>query len=498
MNLLRKSLLFSALALSLTGTAQATPPIQHVVLISIDGLHAVDLARFIQTHPHSTLANLSRQGITYTHAFTPAPADSFPGFIALITGGTPGQTGVYYDVSYDRALSPAGSHCQTLGTVVPFDESIDQPGKAGDDPVINPALLPIDPRKGCTPVYPHQYLKVNTVFNVVRDAGGYTAWSDKHPVYEIANGPAGDGVDDLYTPEIGEDAEGNLTQGLDKITASITRTERYDAKKMAAVIHEMNGLNHAGNHPAPVPTLTGLNLQAVNVGQKKAGYLNANGKPTPELTGAIAHCDQQIGLLVDDLRQQHRLNDTLLIIVAKHGNGPIAPKTERRIDKGLLKQIIESAAPGAIGQLTTDRGALLWLKKPEDLARIVQALQGQRQTLGIQKLWFGQTLQQHFGVPANDHRLPDLMIETQPGVIYTKPDDHKLAEHGGWRNNDRHVALMLSNPQLAQPGSRVTTAVETTQVAPTLLAALGINPDALEAVADAHLSPLPNLRFIQH
>jgi len=29
-----------------------------------------------------------------------------------------------------------------------------------------------------------------------------TAWSDKHPSYDLVNGPSGNGVDDLYTPEI--------------------------------------------------------------------------------------------------------------------------------------------------------------------------------------------------------------------------------------------------------------------------------------------------------
>jgi len=50
-------------------------------------------------------------------------------------------------------------------------------------------------------VYPHSYLKVNTVFEVARAAGLRTAWSDKHPAYEILNGPSGAGVQDLFTPE---------------------------------------------------------------------------------------------------------------------------------------------------------------------------------------------------------------------------------------------------------------------------------------------------------
>ena len=492
MNFFHKSLLTAVLlATYATGAQSAQPDIKHVVLISIDGMHEVDMQRFIRQHPHSTLAELSRHGVQYTQAYTPAPADSFPGLMALVTGGTPGQTGIYYDVSYDRALSPAGSDCQTLGAVAHFNEAVDMPGPGGKDPVIDPAKLPRDPRTGCSPVWPHQYLKVNTVFNVVRDAGGYTAWTDKHPVYEIVNGHDGGGVNDLYTPEIGEDAEGNLSQGLDKITASIARTEHYDAGKMAALIHEMSGLNHAGTAPAPVPMLAGLNLQAVNVGEKKAGYLDAAGRPTPKLAGAIDFCDQQIGLLVKTLREHHLQDSTLIILAGKHGNGPIAPGTTRRIDKTRLQQVINAAAPNGIAQLTVDRGALLWLHPHTDLAPIVQALMAHRQALGIQKLWYGTALQQHFGVAANDHRLPDLMIETGAGVIYTKAGDHKLAEHGGWRVNDRHVALLIANPHLRAQGHIETQKVSTTQVAPTILQSLGINPDALQAVAQAHRAVLP-------
>ena len=39
--------------------------------------------------------------------------------------------------------------------------------------LIDPALLPVDP-KTCTPVYPHQYLKVNTVFEVATGTFGFT------------------------------------------------------------------------------------------------------------------------------------------------------------------------------------------------------------------------------------------------------------------------------------------------------------------------------------
>src|ERR1039457_5399272 len=80
--------------------------VKHVLLISVDGLHALDLSNYISTHSQSTLARLSRHGVTYTNAATSQPSDSFPGLASLVTGGSPTTTGFWYDDTYNRALSP--------------------------------------------------------------------------------------------------------------------------------------------------------------------------------------------------------------------------------------------------------------------------------------------------------------------------------------------------------------------------------------------------------
>ena len=38
------------------------------------------------------------------------------------------------------------------------------------------------------------------MLQVIKKAGGVTHWSDKHPAYDIVNGPGGDAVDDLCAP----------------------------------------------------------------------------------------------------------------------------------------------------------------------------------------------------------------------------------------------------------------------------------------------------------
>jgi hypothetical protein len=103
---------------------------------------------------------------------------------------------MYYDVSYDRSLSPPAKTTpygivggaklcpSVIGTQVGFDEQLDfnylkldggKPNGSSGKNGINPAYLPRDPRNGCAPVYPHTFLRVNTIFNVVKNAGGYTA-----------------------------------------------------------------------------------------------------------------------------------------------------------------------------------------------------------------------------------------------------------------------------------------------------------------------------------
>jgi phospholipase C len=445
----------------------------HVLMLSVDGLHASDLANYVKTNPDSNMAALSQHGVTYSHASTSKPSDSFPGLLALVTGGSPESTGVYYDNSYDRTLlPPVANHAgDQPGTNVLYDESIDRDmSKLDGGGGINPAALPRDPATK-QPVMPHSFVKVNTIFEVLRAAGKHTAWSDKHLAYDLVNGPSGQGVEDLYTPEI----------AADNATDSVAGTEANDDLKVAAILNEIDGKNHAGSAAAAVPALFGMNFQAVSVGQKLPGngYTDGSGTPSQGLADALKHTDQSIGKMVDELKKNGLFDSTLIIVTAKHGQSPIDPSKLQIIDSNT---ITEGLPADQIAQLTTDDIGLIWLKDHSQAGSVAAAIEKNKEKAGIKQIIVN---------PVVDSRTPDVIVVPNEGVIYTKPGK-KIAEHGGFSSDDTNVALLLSNPKIPSSFTKQD-AVQTTQVAPTILAALGIEPNSLQAVRMEHTKILPGL-----
>lgn len=72
-----KTALFASVALAALAlpSAELAAPYAHTLLISVDGLHALDLANYVTAHPNSALAKLSGHGVTYTNALTPNPSE---------------------------------------------------------------------------------------------------------------------------------------------------------------------------------------------------------------------------------------------------------------------------------------------------------------------------------------------------------------------------------------------------------------------------------------
>ena len=491
--------------------------VRHVLLISVDGLHALDLANYVANHKDSTLAALSARGITYTNNSTSTPSDSFPGLASLVTGGSPITTGLWYDDTYNRALSPPattdglgdpGGACPgQVGTIVAWDESVDLDlTKLDGGGGLNPNYLVRDPKNGCKTLQPYQYVRVNTIFEVVKAHGGLTAWTDKHPSYAWTNGPSGKGVDDFYGPEINSIpvalpqfqgcspvpyADNTYDDGW---TNSFADIKCYDSLHVQAVLNQIDGYNHDRSRKVGVPALFGTNFQAVSVGEKlavdpvtgaKGGYLDVLGTPGVGLAQELDFVDQSLGQFVSELKKQGLYESTAIIVSAKHGQSPIDITKRNGIGGGQPTATIGSLDAFDI----SDDGSLIWLTNSSQTDTVVAnlSLPANQQALGIQEIFAGASLRNKFNDPTVDPRTPDIILKVNTGVIFT--GGTKIAEHGGFNEDDVHTALLVSLPGL--DAHQVHAATTNQQVAATAVALLGIDPQELQAVRIENIHTLP-------
>jgi hypothetical protein len=556
---------------------------KHVLLISVDGMHQSDLDWYVAHHPHSTLAKLTRTGAEYLNAMASNPSDSDPGGTALMTGGTPKTTGIYYDVEYSHTVDvpvSEGGTCTpgqpatggdviydspddalasvpdfldpTAGTFPSFDENgsvyaggVDtNPAKIltlkNDASSFNATTFPVDPST-CQSIMPWDYLGDNTLFQVVHAAGMRTAWSDKHAVYMSFNGPGSNGksIDDYFGPEI--DSQAVMPNGKpypqDDDWAHIdAATKQYDGYKVQAILNEIDGKDHSGATHVGTPAIFGMNFQAVSVAQKirmtpttligpdkngnyttsapqPGGYQSVNGQivPGPVLSSALSYVDHQLGRMVREIHKDGLSNSTTIIVTAKHGQSPQDPSKLVTIQDGPIVDAINAAwallHPDNTKLIVAGTDDDLWQSYLSDTSQAAadfvkdylwshdaNGFDVNKNPVvvhhsGLAHIWAGADAANFFGVAVDNGHYPDVFGEVQEGVVYAKPT--KLAEHGGMNAGDRHVLMIVNGPGIHH---RVRAGVvDTAQVAPTVLALLGLDPAELTAVQIEHTSVLPGV-----
>ena len=566
-----------------SASAHRKRQVKHVLLISVDGMHQSDLDWYIANHPYSELAKLASGGAEFTNNHTSDPSDSDPGGTALMTGGDPRATGVYYDVEYSHGVfAPGTTNCSgpvpggnviydspddTLnavpdllnngsGNTFPsFDEGgsiypngVDtNPGAimsltAHPQSGLNPGSFPVDP-KTCQPIMPWDYLKVNTIFQVIHSAGLRTAWSDKHAIYTSFNGPGSGGmsIDDFFGPEI--DSQAVEPNGVPYPTDTDwahddAATKQYDGYKVQAVINELNGYDHSGTQQVGVPAILGMNFQTVSVAEKVdspstltenpngtytegptqlAGYYPGGTTPRPLLASGFDYVNAQLERMVETIQHDGLASSTTIIITAKHGQSPQNPLLLKRIKDGPIIDAINAAWTAQTG----DQNHLIVAGTDDDLWQSYLSVKTQAAAdfvknylwnhnatavlynndgvnrgteqvahSGLARIYAGHEAANFFGVPYSDPRYPDVFGRVQVGTVYT--GGSKIAEHGGDNPGDREVPLLVYAPGTV-PHSRVHSWVETTQVAPTILHLLGLDPNALEAVQQEGTKVLPGI-----
>jgi hypothetical protein len=557
--------------------------IKHVLLLSVDGMHQSDLSWYVANHPGSELARLATGGAQYTNAQTPVPSDSDPAGTALMTGADPKTLGIYYDVEYSHGVFPAGTtNCsgpvpggnviydspddklpavqdllnnQSGNTFPSFDEGgAIYPGGIDKNPALimnltaqpqsglNPATYPVDP-KTCQPIQPWNYLQVNSIFQVIHNAGLRTAWSDKHAVYTSYNGPGSNGasINDFFGPEIDSQAvePNGVPYPVDGAwTADNAATKQYDSYKVQAVINWINGQGHSGSGPnVGTPAIYGMNFQAVSTAEKlksspatligpdsqgnftespslPGGYVTVGGQqvPGPLLQSALDYVNGALQHMADTIQAAGEANSTAIILTAKHGQSPLNNNQLQRIDDGPIIDGVNAAwaaqhpsNPTLVVQTADDDGILWWLSdRSQAASEFVKeylwthsapavTYGGQTVTVqhsGLAQIFAGKASAQYFGVSTSDPRHPDVFGVSQVGTIYT--GGSKIAEHGGANPGDRDVPLVVYAPGTIQPGQSAN-GVETTQVAPTILKLLGLSPYSLQAVQAQGTQVLPGI-----
>jgi hypothetical protein len=530
------TLLSSTYGIAADSNTVGSEKVKRVLLLSIDGMHAADfyncahgVTGLNSGNPYCpNLATLAGTGINYVATSSSKPSDSAPGLMALVTGGTPRSTGIYYDVAFDRTLdgpqittgtglaaAPCTPGAAPTGTTTDNDQGIDlddtklNGGADATAAAIDPKKLSRNPAAGCAPVYPWNFLRTNTIFSVIHAAGGYTAWIDKHPSYAMVAGPGGTGLNDYYAPEVDSNVVAlpgiKTSLGASCATvrdatapswnASFEDIQCYDAVRVDALLNEIAGKTHKGS-PAETPAIMGMNFQSVYTGESvnepgvgTGGYQNAAGLPSALLLQEIESVDVSIGDIVNALKNRGIYDDTLIIVTAKHGGSPI--DTSRYVANtntpatllGTRLPFSESPLnPTGIGA-TEDDVSVLWLNKGESVPSAVEVLEQNAAAIGLGQIYYGPTLALNYNVggwePGQDPRTPDIIVAPNVGVTYSGSTT-MIADHGGFAHDDTNVMLLVSHPSFKP--QTVFDGTSTTQVAPTILKALGLNPAALDAV----------------
>jgi hypothetical protein len=450
----------------------ANHPADRVLIVNIDGMGAVDLANWVKSHSESALASLSRRGVTYTNAHVPWP-DSAAGMLAFATGGSPISTGIFSSHGFDRALSPGGPGCAATGAELNLD--------------LSPPILPRDPKHDCAELTSHALTKVNSIFDMVHVGGGRTAWAGDNAAYaDLLRGPSGKALDDVFVPTPSPN-----------LKSLIESAKFADEARVAALLGWING--KVEGKAEVVPRLFGISLMGLDAAQRSTALLLQSQTDHTGQTGnavdsvvqqAFEQIDKQLGRIIAELKKTGLDGSTWIVVTAAHGLAS-SDTTPHLIDPSRIQAVAQKAAQRDLALVTADTVGLVWLKRPSALAAVLQAYRVQMTELGIGEIYSGEKLRLIMNSADEDSRMPDLILQPQAGVIWMRKGDDRPQMHGGFSDQQNHVALLVSGRQLT--GRVDKTPVPTTQIAPLILRILGMEKMDLRALHQEHTPALPGI-----
>jgi arylsulfatase A-like enzyme len=272
-----------------------------------------------------------------------------------------------------------------------------------------------------------------------------------------------------------------------------------------------------------------MNFQAVSVGQKllkdnsdggcaadtdpgingrQGGYVDGLGTPSAVLAYGLKKTDDALWQIIDALKDAKIYDSTLIVVTSKHGQSPI--NLAKLVKPGHFADLVckvSDCSTNAAAKIITDAGnncpegpcgwvqdddiGLIWLPDQSKTKLVADYLNQNAPALFIDEVMSGEELKLKFRDPLKDSRTPDIIVQPVYGTIYTKPTSNKVAEHGGFSFGDINVGLIVANAALDP--RVVKTPVLTSQVAATILQALGIDPNELESVRKEGIPVLPFL-----
>jgi arylsulfatase A-like enzyme len=294
---------------------------------------------------------------------------------------------------------------------------------------------------------------------------------------------------------------------------------QYDTYKVRAVLNEIAGYDHSGTKRVGTPAIFGMNFQTVSTAEKlptsdglAGGYLTDGETPGPLLSQALDYINAKVGDIADAIRAHGLDGSTVIILSAKHGQSPQTPSALTRIPDGPIMAALNAAwatthptAAPLVDFSVNDDGMLIWLSDRSPAAETfaksfllahsgvgndINGAPKPYTSSGLRQIYAGTDAAAFMGVPFSDARVPDVIGIAQVGTVYTGGMG-KIAEHGGNNPQDRDVPIVVSGGPIDADSEIVGRPVETTQIAPTILQLLGLDPNALKAVQIEHTQPLP-------
>ena len=296
---------------------------------------------------------------------------------------------------------------------------------------------------------------------------------------------------------------------------------QYDGYKVHAVLNEIDGFDHSRTTKVGTPAIFGMNFQTVSTAEKlpvsgglPGGYLADGVTPGPLLTGALDFIDAQVGAMVAELKARGLRRSTVIVLSAKHGQSPNTPSALTRIPDGPIMDGLNAAwtaaHPGA-GDLVAfaidDDGMLIWLNDRSDAATsfakayllghsgVGNDINGNPKpytSSGLRLAFAGADAAAYFGAPRRRRARTRCARNraVRVGLHREAGQDRRARRRqpaGSRRRPGRERRAARARQEWHH---RVDSAVETTQIAPTILQLLGLDPQALQAVQAEHTRSL--------